>query len=163
MKIVEAGVKQKVRLRINGENYEVYIKPNRTLLEVLNNKIGLTGTKYGCGSGECGACVVLVDGEPMLSCLMLALAAEGKDITTIEGLADGERLDPVQEAFVEHGAIQCGFCTPGFVLKAAALFKEKPSPTEEEIRDYLSGNLCRCTGYAKIVDAIMALSKKEGR
>ena len=162
MRIIKPEMKQRLSLKVNGEHYTVFVKPNKTLLEVLSNDLGLTGAKYDCRTGECGACTVLIDGKPVSSCLMLALDAEGKEITTIEGLAHGEKLHPVQESFVKHGAIQCGFCTPGFVLKAVALLRKTPHPTEEEIRNYLIGNLCRCTGYAKIVDAIMALSKEMG-
>jgi carbon-monoxide dehydrogenase small subunit len=161
VKIIKPDEKQHVKLKVNGKYYDVFIKPNKTLLEVLEKDLWLTGARYGCGTGECGACTVLIDGEPVLACLVLALDAVGKEITTIEGLPTGEKLHPVQESFVKHGAIQCGFCTPGFVLMAVALLKENPNASEKEIRDYLIGNLCRCTGYAKIVDAIMALSKKQ--
>jgi carbon-monoxide dehydrogenase small subunit len=156
---MQAMEKRMVKLSVNGDDYEFAVKPNRTLLEALNDNLGLTGTRYGCGTGECGACTVLIDGEPKQACLMLAISAEGKNIRTVEGLSDGEGLHPVQRAFVEHGALQCGFCTPGFVMKAVALLQENPHPTEEEIRHYLRGNLCRCTGYAKIVKAIADVAR----
>jgi carbon-monoxide dehydrogenase small subunit len=125
----------------------------------LRNQLGLTGTKKGCDQGDCGACTVLVDGTPVNSCLMLALEAEGRDITTIEGLAKEDGLHPLQKAFISHNAVQCGFCTPGMILTAAALLKENPHPTEREIRHYLQGNLCRCTGYSKIVEAVQAAAQ----
>lgn len=149
-----------IKLRVNGEDYELMIAPQRTLLEVLREDLELTGTKEGCEDGTCGACTVLLDGKPIRSCLLLAVEAEGKDILTIEGLAQGERLHPLQEAFISNGAIQCGFCTPGMILTAKALLDENPSPTEEEIREAICGVLCRCTGYVKIVEAIMAAPKE---
>ena len=136
-------------------------RSERFLLEVLRNILKLTGTKYGCGTGECGACTVLIDGKPILSCLTLAIAVEGKDILTIEGLSDKDNLDPIQEKFIETGAFQCGFCTPGFVMTTKALLDENICPTEKEIRDYFVGNLCRCTGYAKYLDAVYELAKKK--
>lgn len=149
-----------IKLRVNGEDYELMIAPQRTLLEVLREDLELTGTKEGCEDGTCGACTVLLDGKPIRSCLLLAVEAEGKDILTIEGLAQGERLHPLQEAFINNGAIQCGFCTPGMILTAKALLDENPSPTEDEIREAICGVLCRCTGYVKIVEAIMAAPKE---
>ncbi|MBI5604760.1 MAG: (2Fe-2S)-binding protein [Deltaproteobacteria bacterium] len=149
-------------LIVNGEAYEVTTAPNRTLLEVLRDDLHFTGAKESCGEGACGSCTVLIDGRPTRSCLTLAVAVEGKAITTIEGLAQGGELHPVQEAFVAHHAIQCGFCSPGMILTAYALLKENPRPTEEEIRRALSGNTCRCTGYAKIVEAVRSLAG-EGR
>jgi carbon-monoxide dehydrogenase small subunit len=146
-------------LRVNGINYEVAIEPQRTLVEVLRDTLGLTGTKKSCSEGECGACTVLMDGKPATSCLILALDAQGKEITTIEGLSEGEKLHPIQEAFLKHGAIQCGFCTPGMVMSAKALLDEHPKPTATEVRKAISGNLCRCTGYQQIVDSILAASK----
>ena len=146
-------------LRVNGINYEVAIEPQRTLVEVLRDTLGLTGTKKSCSEGECGACTVLMDGKPATSCLILALDAQGKEITTIEGLSEGEKLHPIQEAFLKHGAIQCGFCTPGMVMSAKAFLDENPKPTAAEVRKGISGNLCRCTGYQQIVDAILAASK----
>jgi carbon-monoxide dehydrogenase small subunit len=124
------------------------------LIDILRDKLRLTGTKYACGGGDCGACTVLIDGKPSLSCLTLAITARGKDILTIEGLASGTKLHPIQQAFVEKGAVQCGFCTPGMVLSAKSLMDENPEPTKDDIRSALAGNLCRCTGYVKIVDAV---------
>ena len=149
-----------IKLRVNGEDYELMIAPQRTLLEVLREDLELTGTKEGCEDGTCGACTVLLDDKPIRSCLLLAVEAEGKDILTVEGLAQGERLHPLQEAFINNGAIQCGFCTPGMILTAKALLDENPSPTEDEIREAICGVLCRCTGYIKIVEAIMAAPKE---
>jgi len=154
--------KYTISLKVNDETYEVVASPNRTLLEVLRDDLHLTGTKESCGEGVCGACTVLIDGQPMRSCLLLAVAMEGKEITTIEGLSRGEKLHPVQEAFVMHHAIQCGFCGPGMILTAYALLNENPNPTEKEIRRAISGNICRCTGYAKIVEAVKSLAE-EGR
>lgn len=134
-----------------------------TLLEFLREEAGLTGTKRGCDIGDCGCCTVLLDGKPVLSCLLLAVEVTGKSITTIEGVATGNTLHPVQEAFVEHGAIQCGFCTPAMVLNAVALTENNPSPNEEEIKECISGTICRCTGYTKIEKAITSLGKKENR
>ena len=148
--------KRVIELNVNGEVYEVAIDVHRTLLEVLRETIGLTGAKEACDMGDCGACTVLVDGTPVLSCLMLAMDAIGKDVTTIEGLAKGGELHPLQKAFVEHGGIQCGFCTPGMVLTAKAFLEKNPKPTVDEVKMAISGNLCRCTGYVKIVEAIMA-------
>ncbi len=148
-----------VRFTVNGELCEIEVPGNRTLLDVIRGELGLTGTKEGCGSGECGACTVLLDGEPVNACLVLALQAEGKEITTIEGLSKGGPLHPIQEAFISHGAIQCGFCTPGMILSAKALLDRNPEPEEMEIREALTGNLCRCTGYQKIVEAIKSLVK----
>ncbi len=148
-----------IELNVNGEHYEVAVEPQRTLLEVLREKLGLTGTKKACDEGQCGSCTVLMDGKPVSSCLVLALEAQGRDILTIEGLSAGGRLHPIQQAFVDLGAIQCGYCTPGMILAGKALLDENPSPTEDEVRWAISGNLCRCTGYAKIVEAILAASK----
>jgi carbon-monoxide dehydrogenase small subunit len=153
--------KNRVILRVNGEVYDLLTYPHRTLLEVLREDLHLTGAKESCGEGACGTCTVLLDGFPVRSCLFLAVEAEGREITTIEGLAAGGKLHPLQEAFVEHHAIQCGFCTPGMILTAKALLDAVPEPTEEEIRRALSGNICRCTGYAKIVDAVKAASAGE--
>jgi carbon-monoxide dehydrogenase small subunit len=153
--------KNKVTLRVNGETYDLLTYPHKTLLEVLREDLELTGAKESCGEGACGSCTVLLDGLPVRSCLLLALEVEGRDITTIEGLAEGGTLHPVQKAFVEHHAIQCGVCTPGMILTAKALLDATPEPTEAEIRRALSGNICRCTGYAKIVEAVKAASAKE--
>jgi aerobic-type carbon monoxide dehydrogenase small subunit (CoxS/CutS family) len=147
-------MKKSVELYINDTVYVVEVSPLETLLEVLREKLGLFGTKYGCGSGDCGACTVLVDGKAFNSCLLLAIRMPGKQITTIEGLAKSEQLHPLQQAFLEHGALQCGYCTPGMLLSAKALLDENPSPTEQDIRVALAGNLCRCTGYKKIFEAI---------
>jgi aerobic-type carbon monoxide dehydrogenase small subunit (CoxS/CutS family) len=146
--------KELFRLTINGEKREVAAYPSRTLLEVLREDLGLTGTKHGCEVGECGTCTVLVDGQPALSCLLLPGELERQSITTIEGMAGGANLDPLQTAFADLGAAQCGYCTPGILLVAKALLKENPSPTRSEIEEALGGNLCRCTGYLKIFEAI---------
>lgn len=143
-----------IQMTVNGEPVEAAVEPNRTLLQFLREDLGLTGTKHGCGLGDCGACTVILDGKPVNSCLVLAIQARGRDVLTIEGLAEDGNLHPIQEAFVEKGAIQCGFCSPGMILSAKALLDENPNPTEHEIRTALSGNLCRCTGYQKIVEAI---------
>jgi len=145
-----------VTLNINNENYQVEVAPYHTLRDVLRDKLGFTDVKNGCSEGECGACTVLVDGKPVTSCLMLAAQAQGKEITTIRGLATDGKLHPLQEKFIEYGAIQCGYCTPGMLLVAKALLDKNPNPTEEEVRTAISGNICRCTGYQQIVEAIMA-------
>ena len=147
-------------MQVNGDIYEVAVEHWRTLLEVLRDEVGLTGTKKGCDEGDCGACTVLINGKAVTSCLTLAIEAQGKEITTIEGLADGEALHPIQEAFVEHGGLQCGFCTPGMILSAKALLDKNPTPTEDEIKLGIAGNLCRCTGYIKIIESIEAASQK---
>lgn len=149
-------MKRPIQLKINGEAVELLVPPNRTLLAVLREDLGLTGAKRGCDNGACGACTVLLDGLPVNACLVLAALADGKQITTIEGLAQGERLDPLQVAFHELGAVQCGFCTPGTILSAKAFLKENPNPTLDEVKQGLSGNLCRCTGYVKILEAVLA-------
>jgi carbon-monoxide dehydrogenase small subunit len=146
--------KQVIRPTINGTAYELLTAPNRTLTQLLREDLGLTGTKHGCGVGDCGCCTVLLDGKPVNSCLVLAVQVDGREITTIEGLSDGHTLHPLQEAFVETGAIQCGFCSPGMILSAKALLDENKNPSVQEIRESLSGNLCRCTGYQKIVEAV---------
>lgn len=150
---------KQVRLTINGTFYEVGVQPWETLLEVIRDKLGLTGTKEGCGLGECGACTVILDGKTVNSCLVLAAEAGGREITTIEGLADGDQLHPIQEAFVQHGGLQCGFCTPGMIMSAKALLDENPNPSEAEIRRGLAGNLCRCTGYTKIIESVTSAAK----
>jgi len=150
---------RRIKFKLNGELVEVDVKPNELLLNILREKFHLTGTKYSCGLGECGACTVLVDGEPVLACLTLAVDVDGKEVVTIEGLAKNGELDPIQKAFAEEGAIQCGFCTPGFIIITKALLSENPNPTEEEIREYIRGNLCRCTGYVNIVKAIKRASE----
>jgi len=150
---------EEIVLKVNGTNYHLSIEPRRTLVEVLRENLGLTGTKKSCNEGDCGACTVLMDGRPVASCLVLAMDAQGKEILTIEGLSEGEKLHPIQEAFLKYGAIQCGFCTPGMVMSAKAFLDENPEPTTSEVRKAISGNLCRCTGYQHIVDSIMAASK----
>jgi len=146
--------KLEIEFTINGKKRKFFVKPNDLLINIIRNDLFLTGSKYGCGIGECGACTVLLNGEPVLSCLTLAVTVDGKEITTIEGLARGDELHPMQKAFLENGAVQCGFCTPSMILTATALLKENPNPTEDEIRDYMRGNICRCTGYIQIVKAI---------
>ncbi|ETX01472.1 MAG: hypothetical protein ETSY1_07260 [Candidatus Entotheonella factor] len=153
-------MKQLVTLNVNGNSYDVAIEPRQSLLQVLREELHLTGTKEGCSEGECGACTVLLDGRPVDSCLIFGLEAEGCDITTIEGLGSDEALHPVQRAFIEHGGAQCGFCTPGMILAAKALLEQTPNPSEEDIRWGLSGNLCRCTGYVKIVEAVQAAAQQ---
>ncbi len=152
--------KQEVYLNVNGQEYRLYVDPHVTLLDVIRDEIGLKGTKRGCDLGECGACTVLIDGKPYNSCLILPVEVQGKEILTIEGLVEDGKLHPIQQAFIEQGAIQCGFCTPGMVLVAKALLDEDPSPSEEKIKEALSGNLCRCTGYTSIVRAIQSLIGK---
>ena len=144
---------------INGKNIEAAVAAKQTLVEFLREELGLTGTKIGCGEGECGACTVLLDGLPVCSCNILALEANGHAITTIEGLTTGPELHPIQRAFIEKGAVQCGYCTPGMVLSAKALLDRAPDPTEDQIREALSGNLCRCTGYQKIVEAVQTAAQ----
>jgi carbon-monoxide dehydrogenase small subunit len=147
-----------ISLRVNGEWYEVAVSAQRTLVEVLREDLGLTGAKESCGLGNCGACTILVNGRAALSCLILARSAVGKEITTIEGLATGGDLHPLQQSFLDHGAVQCGFCSPGMILSAKSLLDENRTPTGDEIRLALAGNLCRCTGYVKIVEAISAVA-----
>jgi carbon-monoxide dehydrogenase small subunit len=149
--------------RVNGETREALYKPHTTLLELLREELQLTGTKHGCELGECGACTVVVDGVPVLSCLVLAQAVEGLEVSTVEGMADGTRLHPLQQAFVEMGAAQCGYCTPGVLLAADALLAENAAPSRDEIKVALSGNLCRCTGYVKIYEAVeLAAARMRG-
>lgn len=147
-------MKQILHLRVNGQDFEVYVPVHKTLLEVLREDLNLTGTKHGCELGECGTCTVLVDGEPTLSCLALPIELQGREITTVEGLADGATPHPLQTAFAELGAAQCGYCTPGVLLVSKALLDNNPSPTRDEIKHALAGNLCRCTGYTKIYEAV---------
>jgi aerobic carbon-monoxide dehydrogenase small subunit len=154
-----ANNKRIIELTVNGETYEFAIECQETLLDVLRNHLGLTGTKEGCGTGECGSCTVLVQGEPILSCLMLAVECENKKIETIEGQSINGDLTPVQKAFLEKGAIQCGFCTPGMVLAATDLLKRKPDPSKEDIMESLGGHLCRCTGYNKIMESVQHAAK----
>lgn len=148
-----------VRCTVNGSGEALRSAPYRTLLEVLRDDLRLTGAKEGCGTGDCGACTVLLDGVPVSSCLLLVGQVEGRTVTTVEGLSSGETLHPLQRAFMEHGAVQCGFCIPGMIMSAAALLAENPTPTNEEIRWGIAGNLCRCTGYSKIVEAIAAAGR----
>jgi aerobic carbon-monoxide dehydrogenase small subunit len=155
-------MKQGIELKINGDRYEVLISPNNTLLEVLRDKLGLMGTKRGCDLGACGACTVLINGETSLSCIMLAMDAVGKEIETIEGVEEAGLLHPLQTAFVEKGGLQCGFCTPGMILTAKAVLDEEDHPTEDVIKKKMAGNLCRCTGYKKIVEAVMSVGEKTG-
>ena len=151
--------KKLVILNVNNTPYEIAVEPNRTLAQVLREDLNLPGTKIGCGLGDCGACTVIMNGRPVNSCLVLAVQANGAEITTIEGVADGRNLHPIQESFVNNGAIQCGFCTPGMILSAKSLLAKNPNPTEGEIRTAISGNLCRCTGYQKIVEAVQEAAK----
>jgi carbon-monoxide dehydrogenase small subunit len=153
-------LKRFIQLLVNDETYEVAVEPQTTLLEALRDHLGLTGTKEACGTGECGSCTVLVEGKPTLSCLALAVDYQNQPILTIEGLSQGEKLTPVQQAFVESGAIQCGFCTPGMVLSTTALLSENLTPTQGEIQKALEGHLCRCTGYNKILEAVNMAAKK---
>ncbi len=146
-----------IKLSVNGELHEIGVKPNDTLLEVLREQLGLIGTKEGCGVGECGACTVLLEGKPVLSCILLAMDAAGSNITTIEGISAGEELAPLQKSFIQYGAVQCGFCTPGMILAAKELLDSVENPNMDQIKDALSGNLCRCTGYTKIIEAVQAV------
>ncbi|MGB9301035.1 MAG: (2Fe-2S)-binding protein [Anaerolineae bacterium] len=145
-------------MRLNDEEVALEIMPDALLVDVLRDQLGLIGTKEACGEGECGACTVLLDGQPVASCLMPALKAQGREVYTVEGLASGGNLHPLQKSFVEHGAVQCGYCTPGMLMSAKALLDKNPHPTDDEIKEAISGNLCRCTGYVKIVEAIKAAS-----
>jgi carbon-monoxide dehydrogenase small subunit len=153
-------MKYPLTLKVNEEVYAIEVPANWTLLDVIREECGFTGTKQGCGNGECGACTVLLDGKPVNSCLVLALQANGRSVTTIEGLSKEGKMHPIQDAFIAHGAIQCGFCTPGMVLSVKALLDRNPKPKEVEIREALVGNFCRCTGYQKIVEAVQSLAGK---
>lgn len=152
--------KVEINFTINGEEKQVEVNPGRKLLDFIREDLGLTGTKYGCGSGDCGNCTILIDGEPNSSCLMLTPQIDGKDITTIEGVSEREDTHPIQEAFMEAGAVQCGYCTPAMVLTTKWLLEKNPNPTREEAKKALSGVLCRCTGYKKLVDGVMLAAKK---
>jgi carbon-monoxide dehydrogenase small subunit len=158
--------KHRITLTVNGLVYELEVEPRERLIDVLRYKLGYTGVKEGCSTGDCGACTVLLDGKPVTSCLVLAVSANGKSIVTVEGIAREGKLHPVQQAFVEHGAVQCGFCTPGFIMNSYALLNENPNPDGETIRYWLAGNLCRCTGYQKIIKAVLAaaeMMKQQGQ
>jgi carbon-monoxide dehydrogenase small subunit len=155
-------MKKEIEFTINGKHRKIIVNPNELLLNVIREDLGLTGTKYGCGTGECGACTVLVGGEPVLSCLTLAVTVDKKEVTTIEGIGTDENPHPLQQTFVEAGAIQCGYCTPGMILSAKALLDKNPNPTEDEIKRAIEGNLCRCTGYVKIIEAIKLSAKRMG-
>lgn len=153
-------MKYKISFTLNNEKIEHEVESHKTLLRMLREDFDLTGAKEGCGQGECGACTVLLDGKPVNSCLVLAVDADGRDILTIEGLANGTELDKLQASFITNGALQCGYCTPGMIMAAKGLLNENPNPTEEEVKEAISGNLCRCTGYKKIIEAIMAVVEK---
>jgi carbon-monoxide dehydrogenase small subunit len=147
-------------MTVNGREVAIEITADELLVDVLRDHLGLTGTKIGCNEGECGACTIIMDGRPVLSCLIPALRAQGCEILTIEGLSDGDTLHPVQQAFVDHGAVQCGYCIPGFIMSAKALLDRNPHPSNEQIKEAIAGNLCRCTGYVKIIEAIEAVAKE---
>lgn len=153
-------MRQPFAISVNGYKYDVFVPPNTTLLEVLREELGLTGTKEGCDEGTCGACTVLVDGTPWLACMTLIGEVQGREVQTVEGLANGKVLHPLQETFLEMGAVQCGFCTPGILMTAKAFLAECLSPTSEEIKSALAGNICRCTGYTKIIDAVLTASER---
>jgi aerobic carbon-monoxide dehydrogenase small subunit len=153
-------VEHPIRIVVNGEKHEILVRPAETLLDVLRTRMGLTGTKKACNTGECGACTVLMDGKAVSSCLTLAVESDGSDILTIEGLSRSGELDPVQNSFLEHGAVQCGFCTPGMIMAAKGLLAEKPEPEEQDVRKALAGHLCRCSGYVKIVEAVLDAKPK---
>jgi carbon-monoxide dehydrogenase small subunit len=151
---------REIGLQVNGQHYSVQVEPDELLVDVLRERLDLIGTKKGCGTGDCGACTVLMDGCPVTSCLVLAVAAEGKSIMTVEGLADGDELHILQQSFIDHGAVQCGYCTPGLLMMAKSMLDHNPMPTEAEVRAGIAGNLCRCTGYSKIVEAILAAGEQ---
>ena len=153
-------MKKRISLKVNGESHELEIEPHLRLLDIIRDDLGLTGTKEGCGEGDCGACTIIMNGKAVPSCLVLGLEADGSDILTIEGISEGEKLHPLQEEFITQGAIQCGFCTPGMILSAKAFLENHPSPSEEGVKKAMAGNLCRCTGYVKILNAIMAASRR---
>ena len=150
----------KIEITVNGAKRVFDVEPQTLLLNLLRDEMDLTGTKYGCGIGECGACTVLLDGDAVLACMVLAVDADDRRVDTIEGLAEGGRLHPIQEAYLDEGAVQCGFCTPGFIMATKALIDENPEPTEQEIREYLNGNICRCTGYVNIVKAVQTAAAR---
>lgn len=150
----------KITINVNGKQKRFDVEPHTLLLNLIRDEMSLTGTKYGCGIGECGACTVLLDGDAVLACMMLAVDADGHRVDTVEGLGDGNKLHPIQQAYLDEGAIQCGFCTPGFIMSTKALLDKNPSPDEAEIREYLNGNICRCTGYVNIVKAVQSAAVK---
>jgi len=154
---------KQIKVTVNGILYELSVQPWETLLDVIREHLGLTGTKEGCGLGECGACTIIMDGKTVNSCLVLAVEADNRVITTIEGLANGDELHPIQEAFVKCGGLQCGFCTPGMIMSTKALLEEKPNPSEEEVRKGIAGNFCRCTGYTKIIESVKVAAKNMRR
>lgn len=161
LQTLESRYKKTVSMFVNGEHVELLVRANETLLSALRDQLGLTGTKYGCGTGDCCACTVIRDGQAVLSCLCLVANMEGSSIKTIEGLSDGNTLSHVQKAFADKGAVQCGFCTPGMIMTITSLLESQENPSEEEIRQYLRGNLCRCTGYVKIIDAALEATKQK--
>jgi aerobic-type carbon monoxide dehydrogenase small subunit (CoxS/CutS family) len=150
----------RITINVNGKPRKFDVEPNTLLLNLIRNEMTLTGTKYGCGIGECGACTVLLDGDAVLACMVLAMDADNRKVDTIEGLSDGDKLHPIQQAYLDEGAVQCGFCTPGFVMTTKALLEEDPDPDEAEIREYLNGCICRCTGYVNIVKAVQVAAKR---
>ena len=150
-----------IQLVVNGDLYSIFVKANTLLVNVLRDRLNLTGTKKGCELGDCGSCTVLLDGKPVNSCMVLAVEADGHEITTVEGVAQNDQLDALQQAFIDNAAIQCGFCTPGMIISAKALLSHNPHPTEKEVREAVAGNLCRCTGYVHVVNAILAAAKTE--
>ena len=150
----------KITINVNGKQKRFDVEPNTLLLNLIRDEMSLTGTKYGCGIGECGACTVLLDGDAVLACMMLAVDADGHRVDTVEGLSDGNTLHPIQQAYLDEGAVQCGFCTPGFIMSTKALLDKNPNPDEAEIREYLNGNICRCTGYVNIVKAVQSAAVK---
>ena len=160
--IVDQSKTYLLTMRVNGRDITVEVGADELLVDVLRDRLGMTGTKIGCGQGECGACTIIMRGQPVLSCLLPALRAQGQEITTIEGLSDGETLHPLQQAFIDHGAVQCGYCTPGFIMSAKALLDANPHPTRDQIKEAIAGNLCRCTGYVQIVEAIEAVASNTG-
>jgi carbon-monoxide dehydrogenase small subunit len=156
-------MKRNLKMAVNGEQYDLDVYSNKTLLDVLREDLGLTGAKRGCDEGACGACTVILDGKAVNSCSLLAMDGQGKNILTIEGLASGDELHPLQDSFMRHGAVQCGYCTPGMILSAAAFLDENDDPSEGDVREAISGNICRCTGYVKIVDATLAAAMEIGK
>jgi len=150
-----------IQLIVNGDSYDIVVKANALLVNVLRDQLNFTGTKKGCELGDCGSCTVLLNGKPVNSCMVLAVEADGCEITTVEGLAHNDELDTIQQAFIDHAAVQCGFCTPGMIMSAKALLNDNPHPTEQEVREAIAGNLCRCTGYVHIINAVLAASNKD--